>query len=115
MLCPSLPVLSSAIKRSSAASAMRAPPLSAVFSPNVSRPLSFMLSTATKFEYSSATQLTRFSNSFPSCVVHALIKEWWLQNARRKHDLVVRPAVVRVHLRRSHAPLLAVQRLVDFR
>ena len=45
----------------------RCPPY---FRPASSRPFSFMLSTATKFEYSSATQLTRFSNSFPSCSVH---------------------------------------------
>src|SRR4051794_1261882 len=50
--------------------ATRAPPLSAVFSPSVSRPFSFRSSTATKFEYSFATQLARFSNSSPSCFVH---------------------------------------------
>ena len=49
---------------------MRAPPLSAVFSPRVSRPLSLRSSTATKLLYSSAMQLARFSNSVPSCAVH---------------------------------------------
>src|ERR1700759_1450805 len=57
-----------------AASAMRRPPLSAVFSPSVRRPLRCTSSTATKELYSSAMQVVRFSNSCLSASVHQLVK-----------------------------------------
>src|ERR1039457_2894977 len=45
--------------------AMRRPPLSALFSPSVSRPLSLTSSTAVKLEYSLAMHAARLSNSAP--------------------------------------------------
>ena len=50
----------------SAISAMRAPPLSAVFSPSVSLPLMCTPGATVKLEYSSATQAARCSNSLAS-------------------------------------------------
>src|SRR5260370_39929095 len=48
-------------------------------------------------------------------VIHALIKERRLQNAGREHNLIPRTAVISVHRRRRHTPLIAVERLTNLR
>jgi len=55
---------------SRAINAIRNPPLSAVFSPSVNLPFSFMPSAASKPEYSSAMHCALRSNSLPSSAVH---------------------------------------------
>src|SRR5271167_4606755 len=95
------------------------PPLSAVFSPSVSRPFrctsplsSF---TATKLEYSSAVQVARSSKALPSSEVHRIVHvvavERRLQDAGGEVDIVHRRTVVGVHRRWSHGPVFAVGRL----
>jgi hypothetical protein len=51
-------------------SAIRSPPLSAVFSPSVSSPLTLVPGVASKPEYSSTMHLVRASNFFLSSSVH---------------------------------------------
>src|SRR5581483_4996797 len=63
-----------AISLRNAARAIRRPPLSAVFSPRVSRPFRCTSSTGTNELYSSAIQSVRFSNSVRSVGVHQLVK-----------------------------------------
>src|SRR5208282_2043400 len=46
-------------------------------------------------------------------VIHLLAEKRWLQNARRKIDIVHRSAIVGVYRRRSHPPILAVRWPVD--
>ena len=48
-------------------------------------------------------------------VVHLLVEKRRLQDTRRKHNFVIRRAVVGVHGGRSHLPFLAVERLADLR
>ena len=46
-------------------------------------------------------------------IVRIRVEEWRLQNPGRKNDLVVHWIVIRVHRRRSHAPLRAIGRFAD--
>src|SRR5208282_5876127 len=46
-------------------------------------------------------------------VIHQLAVKRWLQNARRKIDVVHRSPVVGIDRRWSHSPILAVSRTVD--